>query len=1000
MNKLISWISDKFIPISALFFLLFIPLYPKLPLFDIVNTWVYIRLEDVLVAATASALLIFYLKKKRLPDAPLTYPILLYWIVGIVSAVVSILFIGRHIMDFHPHLVFLHFARRIEYMLFFFLGFTAMTKTKSFLPKFIWVLAGTVTLIILYGLGQKFLGLPAFLTMNEEFAKGLPLRLPPTARIPSTFGGHYDLGAYLVFVIPIFGSLVFGMRRLWQKVLFFVLAVGSLILLLFTASRVSFGVYLVAISAMLIWQKRKRFILPVIILSVIIMNFVGVASERFYKTFRYENVIVDLSTGKPIGTLDTLQGSKATVEQIASPAEENLPKGSEFIGVQTNPSKQASGVKTVELYKSKDLATGSGEIATISGSFLIQKAFVYDISLTTRFQGQWPKAFEAFKRNMLLGSGFSTLSVAVDGDYMRLLGETGIIGSIAFLGIIMAAYALFSSRLAALETLPRAFVIGVFGGLTGLLLNAILIDVFEASKVAFSFWLTLGVAVGAMGVGRKSVMEYLRFIARVLTHRIAFMLYFFVFVVASYVFVLQWYFVADDFTWLKWATLTGTGDIAYLFTSAEGFFYRPVPKLWYFVLYSLFWLKAGPYHFMSLVLLAISTIFVYFLAKKEGVRSYIAVPLGALYAALSIHHENVYWISGQSSLLANVFLFGSILSFIEYWSRKSTWRYAFFALGFGALLSSMLSYDGMMIAPLIVWILGTFRYKQKSMLHHGLLALIPLYWVTRTLAGAVPPSGDYGYKLSTMLINVVANGTGYIVAIFGGPRVVECWEAGRGILREHKLIVSVIGGGISLAVAAGMIRLRRTMQALSHSMIWFVCFIVSLLAYLGLGGMAERYAFIASGLLIISLGVLFEYLWKKKRIALNLAMLAIIVLLFIWNYTESFRIKDDWAKASQVSELSLLRLRTEFFPLNNAKVFIFVDAPIRYGRAWMFPTGLDDALWHVFRLNPYAFITIPAKNADEAYSYPPLYNNYNREVFIFENYELKRLTQETQVIEQ
>ena len=33
----------------TLFLLLFIPLFPKLPLLDIKNTWVYVRVEDFLV---------------------------------------------------------------------------------------------------------------------------------------------------------------------------------------------------------------------------------------------------------------------------------------------------------------------------------------------------------------------------------------------------------------------------------------------------------------------------------------------------------------------------------------------------------------------------------------------------------------------------------------------------------------------------------------------------------------------------------------------------------------------------------------------------------------------------------------------------------------------------------------------------------------------------------------------------------------------------------------
>src|SRR3989304_532706 len=107
-------------------------------------------------------------------------------------------------------------------MTLFFVAYQAIRPNIKRVDSIIWVLAITLVVILFYGIGQKLWGWPAFLTMNEEFAKGLPLRLPPTARIPSTFGGHYDLGAYLVLIIPLMGSLVFGLSRIWQKLAFLI----------------------------------------------------------------------------------------------------------------------------------------------------------------------------------------------------------------------------------------------------------------------------------------------------------------------------------------------------------------------------------------------------------------------------------------------------------------------------------------------------------------------------------------------------------------------------------------------------------------------------------------------------------------------------------------------------------------------------------------------------------------------------------------------------------
>ena len=66
--------------------------------------------------------------------------------------------------------------------------------------------------------------------------------------------------------------------------------------------------------------------------------------------------------------------------------------------------------------------------------------------------------------------------------------------------------------------------------------------------------------------------------------------------------------------------------------------------------------------------------------------------------------------------------------------------------------------------------------------------------------------------------------------------------------------------------------------------------------------------------------------------------------------------------------------------------------PIRYGRAWVFPTGLTDALWHMFRLNDYAYTIRTANSIDEAFQYPV--GTTTREVLIFENYKLRRVVKE------
>lgn len=993
MPKLLKQLQNNWLKIVVLFLLAFIPLYPKLPLLDVFGTWVYIRLDDALIALAVLMFFIIRFRKSLKIKNILRTPIVIYWLVGLICLIYSVLFIGPKLADFFPHLALLHYLRRIEYMIVFFLAYDTINKENSVKP-YIYVLTAVVLIVVLYGFGQKFFGFPAFLTMNEEFAKGVPLRLPPTARIPSTFGGHYDLAAFLVMMIPIFWSLALAPNFFLIRILFFVVGLISYVLLLLTASRVSFGVYLLAVTVMLIWQKKYLLILPMIIVSFILLNYVSGASERFYKTLRFSDVIVDLSTGQPIGTLDSLEGTKAVVEKEKTPDVENLPKGTGFIGIPTQP--VASNIKTIEVYVNQDLATGSGEIATISGSFLIQKALVYDISLTTRFQGEWPKALAAFKRNILLGSGFSVLSVASDGDYLRMLGETGILGTIAYLGIFFSAFWLFFRNKKYLSPLPRSFVIGVFAGMTGIFANAVLIDVFEASKVAYTVWLLLGITVALLSLRKTTDFKYFIFLRNLLTSRLAYSLYIVIAVIVFYGSSLNVYFVADDFTWIKWASLSKFSDIPKFFTDAQGFFYRPLPKLLYFIEYTFFWLKPGMYHLTSLMLFMSVGIGVYLVMLKEKVKPVIAFTGGILFSVLAVHHENVYWISGQSSLLAAMFIFWGIYMFLWSWELTSGVKKALIGLiGSLLILFAQMSYDGMMIAPIFVFLLGLAHKQIKKPGIYLQLLLIPMYWYIRQSAHAVWPSGDYGYNQDKLFVNSLSNLAGYIAAFIVGPEATNFIQSFRVVARPYLEYIKILV--LFFCALALMVTVVKRQLIIKNRLAvsWLIGGIVALAAYLALGGIADRYLIVASGFWIVGLAVLSNQLSATgvPRIVAIITLLALIS----YNYIILKKTEQDWVKAGRIVENTLLKIRHAYFPLDGPKSFLFINTPVKYGAAWVFPTGLTDALWHMFKFNSVYYDTAGFSSVEAAFKYTPTIPN--PAVLIFENYNVKSVQKETRIIQ-
>ncbi|HSW88720.1 MAG TPA: hypothetical protein VLG12_06175 [Candidatus Saccharimonadales bacterium] len=502
--KVINWIDKNGLLVLTLILLAFIPLYPKIPLVSLTYSWVSIRWDDVLVSFTVLVYFVQLFRGKATWKTPVSKAVFSYWIIGFIATLLGVLFIFPHLpLQFtsFPSVYIrnaaLFFFRHIEYMLLLFVAYSSITDKKQ-LQYVITILLITITLIILYGFGQRFIPyyFPAFSTMNEEFAKGQMLFLNATDRLQSTFAGHYDFAAYLVMMIPLLGALIFGYKNWKMKLFLFILAFMGVLALLWTASRTSFGVYFVAITCMLVLQKQKKWIIPVIVVSAALL-------------FSFQNIWIRYaSTVKPVNAVYDKQG-----HFIGFATDEGNNKykiiTTQPVGPLTQPGtvaikKDKPQVGTIIAQPTPKAGTTTGQTATTAGQvktgeYTIEKQQTLDISATTRLQTEWPNAIKAWLRDPLFGSGFSSVGLATDGNYFRILAETGILGIIAFLAIFFFYAKYVFIQLKHIESpVVRSFVVGVSAGILGIGLNAVLIDVFEASKIAYTLWLLMGVVLSTL----------------------------------------------------------------------------------------------------------------------------------------------------------------------------------------------------------------------------------------------------------------------------------------------------------------------------------------------------------------------------------------------------------------------------------------------------------------------------------------------------------------------
>lgn len=450
MKKLLN-LSERFSKYLLAAVLIIVPLLPKFPLLRVPGTYVSVRFEDLLMLFLAITLIPkLILDFKIIKKDKIFFSFIVFFAVTFLS-LLSGAFLTK---TAELHLSFLHWARRIEYIVPFFVAYLLIPREKisESILFYFKILAIVVILAFVYGIGQRYLNFPIIITQNEEYSKGIALRWTPGAHINSTFAGHYDLAAFVVLVLPILIGSIFIYKDILSKLSLSIISGMSLWLLINSVSRMAQASYLLAVTIALFLSKKIKGWLIIVIISLVCMFMNSGLDARFTQMIKvlYEHV----KTGQKLGYVPGF--SARADEVVVMPREVSTPA----------PTQKSSAIN--------------------------------DVSIAIRLNVEWPRAVRAFMKNPLLGTGYSSISLATDNDYLRMLGETGILGFLSFVLVIFSIAKVFL-RIIPVKNLfssfEKTFIYGVIGGLAGTFVSAFFIDLFEASKFAIIFWLILGCTV-------------------------------------------------------------------------------------------------------------------------------------------------------------------------------------------------------------------------------------------------------------------------------------------------------------------------------------------------------------------------------------------------------------------------------------------------------------------------------------------------------------------------
>jgi hypothetical protein len=276
---------------------------------------------------------------------------------------------------------------------------------------------------------------------------------------------------------------------------------------------------------------------------------------------------------------------------------------------------------------------------------------------------------------------------------------------------------------------------------------------------------------------------------------------------------------------------------------------------------------------------------------------------------------------------------------------------------------SFFSYEGsIIILPLLIlW--DIFICKEKILKDKILLSYIPFaiftvsYPFVRLATHAVNFNGDYSYNLLHLVPNFAGNFFGYFGLFIFGESFIRYYLLLRDILREQSFYIAVFLIVVLVVFIVLLILNKHKIRKIYQDqdlrlMVFSILFsFVALIPFLGLGNLAERYSYLSAFGFTLLLIVLIKKLvtfGKTKNIKVAILLLLTLIIGIFYYYQQTLE-NAQWKEAGRITKRTLSYLRIYYDGNHPKSNFYFVNVPIRREQAWIFPVGLDDGVWFIYR---------------------------------------------------
>lgn len=449
--------------------------------------------------------------------------------------------------------------------------------------------------------------------------------------------------------------------------------------------------------------------------------------------------------------------------------------------------------------------------------------------------------------------------------------------------------------------------------------------------------------------------------------------YLIIIILAVFLQFIQNYFVADDFTWLHWAsqckdiTCRSTAQLFLsYFLQSGNFFYRPGMKIYFYLMSNVFGYTPIFYHVFSLLIHILCSILVFFIAKKILRKSVDAFVVSLAFSLLASHAETIMWVSSVGHLLASFFILLGLYLFMLWEDMRNNWML------FGSVICTFfapLFHEYGVIAPLLVFAFelvwyhtSTLRWKEKLFYLWYILASV-VYFSLKIISHSFWSAGDYRYNLMKLPFNGIGNSIGdAVIGLFGNP-VFVVYNNIRSSFRSHLLVsgVVVLVGLFILFIAFKFSRNLWKAGTRKLLLVSLVFFFVPLLPFLGLGNTAMRYVYISSFGSLLFVVVVIQIITQKWNKAPWRFIIGCGLLVFLVYQVVQLQMSyHDWWMAGGITRSFVLTMRQHKQENMNAGKVYIANVPYTFGQAWVFPAGLADAVWLASGRRSVTVATLPS----------------------------------------